>query len=56
MALSRICLALTSEDVATGPSWRYFGSKEYAGGFTTFPRNDSGPRVWRLGEESLVTW
>lgn len=56
MALSRICLAMTAESFEDGPYWRYFGSNEYASGFTTFPRNDSGPRVWRLGEQSLVTW
>jgi hypothetical protein len=56
MALSRICLALTDEDPATGPYWRYFGSKEYGPGFSTFPANDSAPRVWRLGEQSVLTW
>ncbi|MGV3615284.1 MAG: hypothetical protein ACO1SV_08115 [Fimbriimonas sp.] len=56
MALSKICLALTDEDPNDGPYWRYFGSSTYQGSHSTFPLNDCGPRVWRLGEESAVQW
>jgi hypothetical protein len=47
MSLSRICLARTDEDTW---SWRYFASTAFEALETTYPRMDSRPRVWRLGE------
>jgi hypothetical protein len=56
MAMSRLCVALTDENPNSGPSWRYFSSKEHQVDHSTFPLTDSAPRVWRLGEELATTW
>jgi hypothetical protein len=47
--LTRICIAMHDEpNMQASPMWRYFGSKEYQPLFSTYPNNDSAPRLWVL--------
>lgn len=59
-ALQYLCLALYDEaqDVLNGPAlWAYFASREFQSRFpSTFPENDSAPRVWIVKNPTVEQW